>query len=1095
MVVQELERGRHANAAEAIEAICRAVAEEHEVGVYEVVLLPFGRVPKTTSGKIQRQSCRAKYLSGDLEVVVRSGRGAERAAVLSTSAAFERDLLLALPPRERREALETALAEQIAAVLGRADSSFRYDESLTSWGLDSLSAVELSGALERGLGVSLPMTELLRGPSLRELSAALLHLLEARQERLLPPLEPRTSDGQGRLSYGQEAFWFLERLAPGAGANQVAGAARVRGGLDPEAFGRVLRRLADRHPALRTIFDSRDGEPLQQVLEHLEPDLFVEDASAWSEAHLNERLADEAYRPFDLERGPLLRAAIFALSPREHVLLIAAHHIISDFWSFAVLLRELSVLYPAEIETCNQGRVELPRLPVSYLDYVLWQRDRMAGAEGRRLLDYWSRRLGNGLPDLELPTDRPLPTVQSYRGAARALRLSPERTMAVTAAGKAVKVTPFMVLLGAFLGLLQRWSGQREFLVGTPTSGRSTYELRDLVGYFVNPLVVRADLTGEPTVLEHLTRVQSTMLDAFAHQDLPFPLLAARLAPEREASRSPVFQAMFVYHRDLGIGESGLAGFAMGEPCARMSLGGLSLEPIRLETRTAQFPVTLAVALVEGALSASVQFNTDLFDPCTIERLLGHFALLLGGMAAHPEFLLSDLPLLSEAERQQVVVEWNDTQVPSLWSGSLSDLFLAQAQKSPEAVALVCGGEEVRYGELAARSGRLAAHLRTLGVGPEVRVGVCLERSVELVVALLGVLRSGGAYVALDPSYPMERLRMLVEDSAARVLLTRRELLSRLPEHGAEVLEVGRWEEPGAPGPEPRVEPSSLAYVIYTSGSTGRPKGVGISHASAVALVRWGLETYEPAELSGVLASTSVGFDLSVYELFVPLSAGGTVVLVSNALELAGLAGGGRVSLLNTVPSAAWELVRLGLPGSVRTVNLAGESLPRALVDRLYESGVERVWNLYGPTEDTTYSAGILLDRGDRLAPSIGRPLPGGRAYVVDARLRPVAVGVVGEIALSGSGLARGYLGRPELTAQRFVPDGVSGYQGGRLYRTGDLGRHREDGSLDYLGRIDHQVKVRGFRIEPGEVESALTAYPGVRSVVVGVRGEGPERR
>ena len=767
---------------------------------------------------------------------------------------------------------------------------------------------------------------------------------------------------------------------------------------------------------------------------------------------------------------------------------------------------------------------------MQYADYAVWQRQWLTGEALAAEIGHWRERLSGLPPRIELPTDRPHPPLETMAGDSRPFRLpaaacAPWRERAVAAG-----VTPFMWLLAAFQALLGRISGQEDLAVGSPIAGRNRVEIEGLIGFFVNTLVLRGDLAGDPILGEIVARTREATLAAYAPQDVPFERLVEELAPVRDVAHQPLFQVMFALQT---------------APAGELALPGLALTVLPVATRSAKFELTLSLAEVAGGLAGVLEYQTDLFDAATAERLLGHFTVLLAATAADPGLPLSLLPLLSAVERHQLLVEWNDQPgVPRQATGgaeadtgegqaadlALHQLFELQAQRTPEAVAVMSpdgqasedggtgklGGVDggpawqggpsgtftglrwLSYRELDERANRLARRLVALGVGPEMRVGIAMERSAAMVVGLLAILKAGGAYVPLDPSYPRERLAFILADAqqgiARPLLLTQEPLRERLPEVRGRVLclddpgEPSTWAPPDAPGG--RVPPESLAYVIYTSGSTGRPKGVAITHRSAVALLHWAAELFSPAELAGVLASTSITFDLSVFELFLPLARGGTVIVVDNALALPGLPAGAGVTLVNTVPSAMAELLRLaGIPATVRTVNLAGEPLKRALADRIHAElpGVRRLYNLYGPSEDTTYSTFVRVAAGNGREPTIGWPIAGTRAHVLDRRGQPLPAGVPGELCLGGAGLARGYLARPELTARSFVPDPFGG-PGERLYRTGDLVRRLPGGELDFLGRIDHQIKLRGFRIELGEIEAALLAHPGVREAAAIVR-------
>jgi amino acid adenylation domain-containing protein len=805
------------------------------------------------------------------------------------------------------------------------------------------------------------------------------------------------------------------------------------------------------------------------------------------ESKTQQLAAEEVQRPFDLRRAPLLRVALLRLAEEEHVLLLTLHHIISDGWSVRVLVRELSELYGA----FTRGESSpLAELTLQYADYGVWQREQLQGARLDQELSYWREQLAGAPQVLELPLDHARPAVQSYRGAQCSLELPAELVSELRKLSRREGVTRYMVLLAGFFALLARYTGQRDLLVGTPVANRTRVETEPLVGLFANTLVMRARLEDGPSFGELLKRVREAVLGGQQQQAVPFERVVEELQPERDLSRTPLFQVMFVAEEE-----------AAGRG---WELPGLELRAERVETGTSKFELTLFVEEqgASGGLRVTAEYNTDLFAVESMERMLRHYRRLLESAVADSGVRVAELALLEEAEREQLLVGWNQT--ASGYGGELiHELFERQSRRTPERVALVCGEQELSYAELERRVNRLAGWLRKQGVGVETRVGVLMQRNVELVVSLLAVLKAGGAYVPLDPEYPEERLRFMVEDAEARLLLTQRVVLERhgwLAEQQVEVVAVEERErsfsdsagtmddtetdDSGDTGSA--VSAANLAYVIYTSGSTGRPKGVAITHHSASVLLRWSHEHFTEAELAGVLFSTSVCFDLSIFEMFVPLTSGGSVIVARDALELPELARRERVTLVNTVPSAMAELIRLGgVPETVVTVNLAGEALSRRLVEGVYDlRSVTRVWNLYGPTEDTTYTTGALVPRGVAQPPTIGRPVAETRMYVLDERLEPVAVGVRGELYVAGAGLARGYLKRAALTAERFVPDPHALEPGARMYRTGDVGRWLAEGELEYLGRVDHQVKLRGYRIELGEVEAAIVGQGGVSECV-----------
>ncbi|HSK79411.1 MAG TPA: amino acid adenylation domain-containing protein, partial [Thermoanaerobaculia bacterium] len=1047
VIVHEVER--HASRLDEIAAAVRqAIAEVHEVLAWEVVLVPVGGVPRTTSGKVQRRACRDLYAGGELRVL-ESSRLAPAAA--------DEDLVAAALPGSL-----DWLRRTFAAVARIEPAGVDPNRPLSALGLDSLAAVELKYRVEEATGVFLPLPDLLEGMTLRDVE---------RQIAEGAPAEPvwACSDeamgetGEHPLSWNQRSLWFLYRLAPESPAYNIAGAARLHGADAATLGGRALQGLVDRHPMLRATFiDTPDG-PVQRVAERADAAFVIVDAAGWSDAEVRERLHTEAFRPFDLSAGPPLRAALLRRG-REDLLVLSVHHIVADFWSMTVLARELGALYAGQAP---------PSPRALYTDFVHRQQQMLEGTVGERLWEHWRERLA-GIPQLDLPTDRPRRPVQTLRGGSLGLSPSLERTEAVHRLAATHGCTPFVTLLAAWQAVLSRWSGQEEFLAGTPAAGRSAREWEGVVGYFVNPVPLRCDLAGDPTIGELMARARSTTLDALAHQEFPFALLTERLQPERDLGRPPFIAAMLTFEKAPGPELSPpLAAFAVGVPGARLDLGPLVLESLPLEPPAAQLDLSLIAAELPEGLAAFLQWDADLFDQTTVERMLSHLDRLLTALveAGRP---VSELPLLGEAERDQILLAWSGAETAPAGTGCLHELFEAQVVRTPDATALIAGDLRLAYDELNRRANRLAHHLRRRGVGPEQRVGVSMHRSAELITALLAVLKSGAAYVPLDPGYPADWRSFAAADAKLVLLLT--EAAAEEASGDSEL------------DPEPLAGPHNLAYVLYTSGSTGRPKGVAIEHRAPVERMLWARDAFPAADLAGVLAATSVCFDLSVFEIFAPLSWGGTVILADHALALPALPARGGVTLLNTVPSAMAELASGELPPRLRTVNLAGEALEPALAERIYRHPqVGQVLNLYGPTEDATYSTWARVDRGASRV-SIGRPLPGTRVYVLDRHLQPVPAGMPGELYLAGAGGARGYLGRPELTAERFLPDCFAAQPGARLYRTGDLARWLAAGELEHLGRVDHQVKVRGFRIELGEIERVLREHPQVQEAVVVVR-------
>ena len=1095
-IVQEVERNHSESLDVVFDAIRRAVSETHELQVCAIAFVKPGSIPKTSSGKLRRSACRENYVNNRLDLV---------ALWQETLSADEADWEISAQPAnpsESPEALESWLCRQVASILRIDPVQLESDRPLTHYGLDSLAAVGLAHTIETNLGASVSLTTLLESSSIRQLAE---QLYAARGEAAPPTagiaLGPIVDAEHGHaLSYNQQSLWFLHELVPDNAAYNLSFSARVKSDLDTQSLRRALETLVARHASLRTTFAAAADGPIQQIHELMGSSYEELDAATWSQDFLQERLVEAAHQPFDFQNGPLLRVKLYQRLAGEHVLLLVAHHIVVDFWSLALLVYELGELYTAE----SRGRS--PRLSVAprqYTDFVHWQHELWASERGESHWDFWQRQLTSPLPVLNLPTDRPRPPVQTYRGATQTLRLDTDLSRRLEKLAQAEGTTLFTVLFAAFNVLLYRYTGQADIVVGTPTAGRSRPQFAAVIGYFVNPIALRTHLRANQTFKTLLRQVRQNVLAAFEHSDYPLAQIVKRLQPEREASRSPLFQAMFVMQNSPLPEQQALSAFALNEAGAQICLGDLSLESISLEQRAAQFDLTLMMAEMSGELLASFEYNTDLFDAVTIRRMTENFRTLLTAItddAVEPALPLSSLPLLA-TEEQQRLLEWNDTEANYPAGLCMHQLFEEQVRRTPDAEAVVFEDERLSYAELNARANRIAHFLRRAGVGPESRVGVLMERSAEMLTGMLGILKAGGAYVPLDPAYPRERLSFMLQDAQAKVLFTQERLRNRLPEWQAEIICIDGDRELIAAesddDPAPINVPGNLAYLIYTSGSTGLPKGVSLEHGNAVTLLHWAKDVFAPAEYAGVLASTSICFDLSVFEFFVPLSWGGKVIIAENALQLPLLPAAQEVTLINTVPSAMAELARDGgLAASVRVVNLAGEPLKRNLVDAVYQLGVEKVFNLYGPSEDTTYSTFVLVPEGGDAVVTIGCPIANTSVYLLSEDMQPVPAGVPAELYIGGEGLARGYHRRPELTAERFVPNPFSAEPGGRLYRTGDLARYLANGELDYLGRLDHQVKVRGFRIELGEIEAVLLKHQAVREAVVAVHEDsGGERR
>ena len=1093
VIVQEIDTRQEPDLVQVIEAIREAVASEHELQVYAVALIKPGEISKTSSGKIQRRASRRKFLEGALNVV---------AEWRATDSEDGDGVELATPPLSV-QAIQLWLVSQVVAKLGLNPNNVNVNQPLARYGLDSLTAVELAHSIETSLGVALPMVSFLRDASIAQLAVQAYSQLSER-----PKSQPtaRERENEYPLSYGQRGLWFLHNLAPESAAYNIVRAVRIRAALDIAALQHAFFLLVERHAALRTTFVTSQGRPIQRIHEQFELSFRQENARNWSEAQLDERLSDEADRPFDLECGPLLRINVFTRSNDEHILLLAAHHIIVDFWSLAVLIQELGVLYEAERSGVPSA---LTALSSTYFDFVCWQSDLLSSEEGDRHWAYWHNQLSGELPILNLPATRSRPPVQTFRGASEPFHLSAAITSRLTSLSREHGATLYMTLLAAFQALLHRYTGQEELLVGSITAGRTKAEFAPLMGYFVNPLVLRATISNDATFASFLAQVRQNVLDAFEHQDYPFSILVERLETARDPSRSPLFQVMFSMQQAHLMDDEALSLFALGEAGARMNLGALELESLPLKRREAQFDLTLMMSEADEELYATFEYSTDLFDAVTIRGMTQSFETLLEAVVANPTEKISRLPLLTPSEANLLVQSWCTP--PTLYreEQTIHQLFERQVAAVPEATAVVFGEQQLSYRELNERANKLGRHLRGLGVGPETLVGICMEPSAEMVVGLLGILKAGGAYVPLDTSYPQERLAFLLDDARVEVLVTQVNLLDQISAYKAQVVCIDRdgeqIEQESAGSFDSGVSPDNAAYVIYTSGSTGRPKGVVISHRNVLRLFAATKEWFDFSERDVWTLFHSYAFDFSVWELWGALLHGGRVVVVpyfvsrtpEAFLELLRKEG---VTVLNQTPSAFRQLMReeesagRAAELALRLVIFGGEALEfQSLRPWLERHGDERpqLVNMYGITETTvhvTYRRIRLADLESGRRSVIGRAIPDLRVYVLDQRQQPVPAHVVGELCIGCDGLARGYLHEPRLTAERFLANPFSSKTGDRLYRSGDLGRHLADGEIEYLGRIDQQIKVRGFRVEPGEIEATLNEHPTVRESIVVAR-------
>lgn len=930
-------------------------------------------------------------------------------------------------------------------------------------------------------------------------------LLEKRlREQTLPagetlaPIRLGRETGPARVSFAQERLWFLDQLEPGNPYYNIHKAVRWNGPLNREALGRALETILARHDALRTTFVAVDGTPSQVVTPSTTLPLPVTDLRGLpppeGEAQMLQLAVEEARRPFDLSRDRLVRARLLRLSDDEHVFLLTIHHIVCDGWSMGLFFAELATLYAA----FSKGEPSpLPDLPIQYADYAGWQRDRLQGEVLEAQLDYWKQRLSGMPPVLDFPFDRPRPAVRRGCGAGQTFSVSKELLEALRGLSRREGVTLYMTLLAAFQTLLGRYADLEEIVVGSPEAGRHRVETEPLIGYFVNMLVLRTDLRDDPTFRELLTRVRDVVLGAQTHPELPFERLIDELGLDRSLRYNPVFQVMFAFQK---------------APHSMVAPPGLTASPVSVRSGAAVFDLTLEVTERQDGLEASLGYHTDLFDDATAIRMVEHFKRLLEGIVEDPERQLSRLPLSSEEERRRLLAEWNDTAAEFPSEKCVHQLFEEQARRAPEAVAVLFGEEQLSYRELNRRANRLGRHLRGLGVGSGDVVGLCVERSIEMTVGLLGILKAGAAYLPLDPTLPRERLSLFLEESRSALLLTQQRFVSSLPAFGGRLVLLDVDGEAIALESEENldgsVSASDLAYVTYTSGSTGKPNGVEVAHRSLVNFTVFAAEAFGLGPRDRVLQFASISFDAAAEEIYPCWHSGATLVLRTNSMldDVSSFLNACRqwgVTVLD-LPTAYWhDLVAgqsqepLDLPEGVRLVIIGGE---RALPERLatwrkrFGAGL-RLVNTYGPTEATVAAtswecpaAGEDDDELRLREVPIGRPIRNVQTYVLDHSGQPLPLGGWGELHIGGVGLARGYLGNEELTAARFIANPFSDRPGSRLYRSGDRVRYRADGELELRGRLDQQLKIRGFRVEPGEIEAALEEDPSVRAAAVVAR-------
>lgn len=919
-------------------------------------------------------------------------------------------------------------------------------------------------------------------PEKRQLLARLLKEKGTANPNLPIISRPRGSNPLP-LSYAQQRLWFLDQLSPGNAFYNVNMAIPLAAELNPDVLERSFNEIVRRHESLRTSFKSIEGQPVQIIAPQLKLKLEVVDLR---ELPFDEREqefvrlgVEDAQRPFDLSTLPLLRTTLVRLADEDHVLLLTMHHIVTDAVSLEVLMEELTTVYDAYSSGLESPLAELP---LQYGDYAAWQRDWLQGSVLSEQLRYWREQL-SGLSILHLPTDYIRPAASTYRGSGQSFELPQSLSMGLEKLSQQEGATLFMTTLAAFAVLLSRYSGQTDIAIGTHVAGRNRAELERLIGFFVNTLVLRADLSGNPGFREALRRMREVALEAYAHQEVPFERLVEELHPERDLSRNPLFQVSFQLLKSPGQNEE---------------TTNSSSRSVDIERETSMFDLGLELWETAGGLKGSIEYSTDLFEAETIKRMLGHYRQLLESAVANPDTPVSQLQMLTEDERHEVVQQWNETATPYEREVCLHELFERQAALQPEAVAVRFEQEQLTYGELNRRANQLAHYLRKQGVGAETFVGICVERSIEMVVAALGVLKAGGAYVPLDPAYPRERLQHMLRDTATPLILTQQHLIQSLPFDSSHVISLDTdWkliENESVENLQTLAVAENAAVVIYTSGSTGRSKGVILAHRGLCNRLLWGQKLYQLSEADRVLQAYSFSFDFSVWEIFTALTAGAQLVITrpgghQDSAYLVRLIAERQITLVGLVPSMLDVLLaepEIEACGCLKIACCGGEVLPVEFQERFFARLNGELQNTYGPTEASIdVTCWICRPEDKQRTIPIGRPIANTQLYLLDSHLQPVPVGVSGEIYIGGDSLARGYLNDPAMTAGKFIPDFLGSEPGARLYKTGDLARYRADGNIEFLGRLDNQIKLRGFRIELGEIESVLSRHAGVREAVI----------
>ncbi len=1086
---------------QAIATIRQTAAKLHDLQAYTVLLLKYGTMPRTSSGKIQRHACREKFLEATLDVL------AEWSS--------DRQLHMASTPYKMpRSKLEETVATLCSEVFGI--DRVGMQDNFFELGGDSLKMTQFISRLRDTFAIELPLSDIFEIDTVANLVAKIEMTLSKKEGSEFLEMTHRTETWSIPLSFGQQRLWFFDQLEPGNNVYNLPSHVRLQGPLNAAVLRQSLQEIVNRHTILRTSFAIEDGQPVQQIAPSVTVSLPRTDIQSIPEAEKTREVqrltVQEFQKPFDLfSSPPLFRMKLLKLSEEEHILLITAHHILVDEWSYGVFLSEFVTLYKAF--AVGQPSPFAP-LALQYTDFARWQHEWMQSAEPKRHVDYWKKKLSGVRAILELPTDHPRPPKQTFQGKTYSFVLPQELCDALKILAYQQGVTLFMILLAAFKTFLSRYTHQEDISVGSPIANRQRTELEQMIGFFINTLVLRTDMSGNPSFIEVLERVRQVALEGYDHQALPFEQIVNELKPERKLSHSPLFQVMFMLQN---------------APLGSLELPDLTLTPYENEGVASLFDLTLIMEGREETLHGKFEYSTDLFEDTTIVRMAKNFETLLQAIVTNPDQRVGSIPLVSPREHYQLFAEWNSTEAQYPREFTVTQLFEQQVEQTPDACAITYvsdRGEEhsLTYRQLNQKANRLAYYLQEIGITPETLVGIYIDRSLEMLIGLLAVLKAGGTYVPLDPDFPKERIEFMIQDTRMPVILTQDHLRDTLPEHRATVICLDRdWPgNAGIPtgnpgnasipaGREGRLEAGvprdqnlpcqvrgdNLAYIIFTSGSTGRPKGVQIPHQAFVNFLcsmkqKPGLQSSDT-----LLAVTTLSFDIAGLELFLPLIVGARIVLIDREEAADGEALLQRLrasgaTMMQATP-VSWQLMLAAgwEKGPKFQILCGGEPLPYNLAEQLLARS-DAVWNMYGPTETTIWSTLEQVERIEEKGITIGHPIANTQMYILDDHFNPAPVGVSGELYIGGDGVVRGYFNRPDLTAERFIPDRFSAKPGARLYRTGDLARYRSDGRIEFFGRIDFQVKVRGYRIELGEIETVLSQHPDVQKAVVVVREDVP---